>query len=78
MWGMKVFVPVTDEMLEQGLCPDELVAYQPGNLLKSQLNEAKPASQSSRRVKRSPGATPNSDDVPALSSSTYMAGALLG
>lgn len=73
---MKVFIPITDEMLEQGVIPDELVAYQPGRPLLSQLQTA-PA-QSSAIVSRSPGPTPSSDAVPALSSSTYLAGAVLG
>lgn len=73
---MKVFIPLTDEMLEQGIIPDELVAYQPGQPLLSQLQTA-PA-QSSSMVNRSPGPTPNSDAIPALSSSTYLAGAMLG
>ena len=30
---MKAFIPFTDEMLEQGFIPDELVAYQPGMAL---------------------------------------------
>ncbi len=73
---MKVFIPITDEMLEQGVIPDELVAYQPGQPLLSQLQTA-PA-QSGTIVNRSPGPTPSSDAVPALSSSTYLAGAMLG
>lgn len=73
---MKVFIPITDEMLEQGMIPDELVAYQPGQPLLSQLQTA--PSQSSSSINRSPGPTPSSDAVPALSSSTYLAGAILG
>ena len=73
---MKVFIPISDEMLEKGLFPDELMAYQPGLPLLSQL-QATPI-QSSSTVNRSPTVTPNSDAVPALSSSTYLAGAILG
>jgi len=73
---MKVFVPITDEMLDKGLIPDDLVAYQAGRLLLSQLQVTPAQSRSS--TKRSPAVTPNSDASPALSSSTYMAGAALG
>jgi len=75
---MKVFIPITDEMLEPGLMPNELVAYQPGLPLLSQLDKAPSSNQSSLRVNRSPGPTPSSEATPALSSSTYMAGAVLG
>ncbi len=73
---MKIFIPITDEMLEQGLIPDELVAYQPGQPLLSQMQTA--PVQSSSSLNRSPNPIPNSDAVPALSSSTYLAGAILG
>jgi len=73
---MRAFIPITDEMLEKGIVPDELVAYQSHLLLLSQLQTAQDQSRST--VKRSPTPTPNSDTVPALSSSTYLAGALLG
>ena len=73
---MKVFVPITDEMLDKGLIPDELLAYQAGLPLLSQLQSAPLQSRSS--TKRSPTPTPNSDAVPALSSSTYLAGLALG
>jgi len=73
---MKVFIPITDEMLEKGIIPDELVGYRPGLPLLSQLHTTPDQSRST--VKRSPTPTPNSDAVPALSSSTYLAGALLG
>lgn len=73
---MKIFIPITDEMLEKGIIPDELVAYQSHLPLLSQLQTTPDQSRST--VKRSPTPTPNSDAVPALSSSTYLAGALLG
>ena len=75
---MKVFIPLTDEMLEQGMIPDELVAYQPGRPLLSQLKTAPAPAQSSLIVNRSPSPTPSSEALPALSSSTYLAGAMLG
>ena len=68
---MRIFIPLTDEMLEKGVFPEELLAYQAGLPLLSQY-------QSSSTVKMSPGSTPSSDATPALSSSTYMAGLLLG
>ena len=73
---MKVFVPITDEMLDKGLIPDELLAYQAGLPLLSQLQKTPLQSRSS--IKRSPTPTPNPDAVPALSSSTYLAGPVLG
>lgn len=68
---MRVFIPITDEMLEKGVFPEELLAYQAVLPLLSQY-------QSSSKVKMSPGPTPSSAATPALSSSTYMAGLLLG
>ena len=73
---MKVFIPITDEMLEKGMVPDELIAYQAGMPLLSQAQTAPLQSRSTTR--RSPSPTPSSDAVPALSSSTYLAGAALG
>lgn len=75
---MKVFIPLTDEMLETGVLPDELVAYRPGLPLISQYQHALSPSQSSVTVIRSPGPTPSPEALPALSSSTYLAGAKLG
>lgn len=75
---MKIFIPLTDEMLEQGIIPDELVAYQAGHPLLSQLKTIPAPVQSSSSINRSPSPTPSSEAVPALSSSTYMAGAMLG
>ena len=72
---MKVFVPISDEMLMDGMMPHELVAYHPGMLL---LAQQPSVAQSSSTVKRSPSSTPNSDTVPAFNSSTNMAGTLLG
>ena len=73
---MKVFIPITDEMLESGNIPDDLLAYQPGLPLLSQAGAALPQSKSS--VRRSPTPTPSSEAIPALSSSTNLAGAILG
>jgi len=75
---MNVFIPITDEMLEQGLIPDELVAYQSGHKLLSQFQTNRTPDQSRSTVNLSPGPTPSSDAIPALSSSTYMAGLMLG
>jgi len=73
---MKVFIPITDEILELGIHPDELVAYHPDQTLLSEVHSNPVHSRS--RVNRSPGPTPNSEATPALSSSTYMAGPELG
>lgn len=75
---MNVFIPITDEMLEQGRLPDELVAYQPGMCVMSQARSAQQPTQSKSSVNLSPGPTPSSEATPALSSSTYLAGFLLG
>lgn len=74
---MKVFIPISDEMLEQGAIPEDLVAYHPDKLLLSQVKTSASA-QSRLSVNREPGPTPSSDATPALSSSTYLAGARLG
>ena len=75
---MKVFVPITDEMLERGDFVDPLVPYQPGRLLLSQCLETPEIDQSMRNTSLSPGSSPSSEDFPALSSSTYLAGPVLG
>ena len=75
---MKVFVPVTDEMLEQEEIGDLLVPYQPGRLLLSQCREQPVVNQSILKTSLSPVASPSSEDFPALSSSTYLAGPALG
>jgi len=75
---MKIFIPITDEMLEKGMIPDDLVAYQAGLPLLSQLQTTPLPAQSRSTISRSPKPTPNSDAMPALSSSTYLAGAALG
>ena len=66
---MKVFVPITDEMLEEGILPDDMVAYRPDLLVMSQLQTTRDQSKSSDSL--SPSPTPNSSAVPALSSNTY-------
>ena len=73
---MKVFIPISDEMLMEGKFPDDLVCYQPGMPVFNQLQAGRTQSRSTD--KRSPGATPSSDATPALSSSTYLAGPVLG
>jgi hypothetical protein len=74
---MKVFIPISDEMLMDGIIPHELVAYHPGMLMLAQ--EPTPEIvQSKSTVNRSPSSTPSSDAVPAFNSSTNFAGTLLG
>ena len=75
---MKIFIPISDEMLERGEFPDELVAYQPGQTPLSQLQAIPTPVQSSSTVSTSPKPTPSPAAAPALSSSTYIAGATLG
>lgn len=75
---MKIFIPLSDEMLEKGMIPDGLVAYQPGLPVLGQLETNHAPAQSSLMMSESPGPTPNSDALPAFSSSTYMAGRTLG
>ena len=74
---MKVFIPISDEMLERGVIPGDLVAYHPDKPLLSQVQAATPG-QSRLSVNRDPGPTPSSAAEPALSSNTYFAGARLG
>ena len=66
---MKVFIPLSDDMLETGEFPETLVPYQAGAPLVSQLRERQDQSRCSTSV--SPTDTPNSDALPPLSSSTY-------
>ena len=75
---MKVFVPISDEMLMQGTTLDDLAVYQPGMPCLSNLKVPLDATQSRSTTSRSPGSTPNSAAVPAFNSSTNLAGNLLG
>ena len=75
---MKVFVPVTDDMLQREDFTGLLVPYRPGRLLVSQCRKILEPCQSSRNTSLSPGASSSSDALPALSSSTYLAGPSLG
>lgn len=74
---MKVFTPISDEMLMDGAIPNELVAYHPGMLLLAQ--QATPTTAQSRSTTmRSPSSTPSSAAEPAFNSSTNLAGTSLG
>ena len=75
---MKVFIPITDEMIEKGLIPGELVPYHPGQTLLCGDRQPETEIQSSKSVSSEPGPTPNRSAKPALSSRTYIAGPLLG
>jgi len=68
---MNIFIPITDDMLEQDVVPDKLVPYQPGQPLLSQLQTHTSPAQSRSTTNRSPNLTPSSIADPALSSSTY-------
>ncbi len=74
---MYVFIPITDEMLMEGIIPDELVTYHPGMPFLAR-HPTPTVSQSKSTVKRSPTSIPSSEAVPAFNSSTNLAGALLG
>jgi len=75
---MKVFVPITDEMLMQGTLLGELVAYQRGMPCLRHPQTSVDTAQSRSTTIRSPTSTPNSAAVPAFNSSTNLAGSLLG
>lgn len=75
---MKVFVPITDDMIERGELNGLLLPYRPGRPLLSQYREIDLPGQSRSRVSKSPGTTPSSEALPALSSRTYCAGPALG
>ncbi len=66
---MKVFIPLTDKMLDQGDLDGILVPYSPGKELSGQSQVA--VLQSRCKTSRSPEVTPNSAALPALSSNTY-------
>lgn len=77
----KVFVPLTDDMLDALDCADAPVPYPIGAIPFSAVVPGSAgddvARQSRRSSSRSPGATPSSAALPALSSSTYLAGPVL-
>ena len=75
---MKVFVPYHDAMMDDPAFAEMLVPYQPGLKTLNQIPDPKSADQSRCKVMTSPGSRPSSDAIPALSSSTYMAGRSLG
>jgi hypothetical protein len=83
---MKVFIPITDEMIDKGILPDEIVPFRPGQPFLANgepfplaRGETGPSTaQSSSSVSVEPGPTPRRSAEPALSSSTYMAGPRLG
>lgn len=77
---MKIFIPLTDDMLDD-LDANELpVPYQAGLPPISQITDSVSAPhpvQSRKSNSSSPGLTSSSAALPALSSSTYMAGPAL-
>ena len=76
---MKIFIPLCDDMLDQLEDPGALVPFQFGVPSISQVTASAPVeSQSMKRSSSSPVLTPSSAALPALSSSTYRAGPLLG
>lgn len=82
MFGMShfrkhVFIPMTDDVLDNPELLAELVPYQPGYLLAPGAN-MEDQSEPGIKVMRSPGDKPSSDALPAFSSKTYIAGPVLG
>lgn len=76
---MKIFIPLTDDMLDSLNASASLVPYRLGLTPISQLTaEAAPHPYSSIKVSSSPALAPSSAALPALSSSTYRAGPALG
>jgi hypothetical protein len=57
---MKVFIPITDEMIESGHVQDELVAFLPEHPFVCLLSTNRENHQSSLSVNTDPGPTPNS------------------
>jgi len=66
---MQIFVPVTDDILDQPELLALLVPYRAGVALAARAGPE--AVQSSRKTNRSPASTPSSEALPALTSSTY-------
>ena len=75
---MKVFVPYHDAMMDDPAFAEMLVPYQPGLRTLNQIPDLKSDDQSRCKDMTSPGTNPSSEALPALSSSTYMAGRSLG
>lgn len=72
-----VFIPMGDEVLDRPELLAELVPYQAGYQLApgaGAVVHLEPRNSSMR----SPGSSPSSEALPALSSRTYMAGPALG
>ena len=77
--AVKYFTPLNEDLLDRWLFDEALVPYQPGLPIISQLAIASDKSGQSRsRTSTSPALTPSSAALPALSSSTYLAGPALG
>ena len=79
---MKVFIPLTDDMLDTLDCAERLVPYTPGAIplsaIPAAVKDRALSRQSMSSSSRSPGTTPSSAALPALSSRTYRAGPVLG
>lgn len=76
---MNVFIPLDENTIDQLSEHDALVPYQAGLPPVSQLTASADAGTQSRSsTSSSPGLTPSSAALPALSSNTYRAGPSLG
>ena len=75
---MKIFIPIDDKMLDTPDFQEILVPYQPGVPTINQMKTAvRKSGQSRSSSSGSPGLTASSAALPALSSSTYLAGPAL-
>ena len=75
---VKVFIPMTDDMLDNPETLEALMPYQPGISTLAQIAARAPNPDQSRSsTSTSPGCTPSSAALPALSSNTYRAGPVL-
>ena len=75
--SMKVFVPMGDEIFDNPELLAELIPYQAGYPILG-LKRQKDQLPDKYSTMRSPGSSPSSEALPALSSRTYRAGPALG
>jgi len=75
---LKIFIPVNDSMPDTPDFGETLIPYQPGMVTIGQAAACgHDCRQSRSNTNSSPGLTPSSLALPALSSSTYLAGPAL-
>jgi len=72
---MKIFIPLNEELLENREFAEAIIPYRPGLPAISQIPAVdRKFTHSRSRTSTSPGSTSSSAALPALSSSTYLAG----